>query len=170
MIPVPFDPVPGPARRRLIAAGAALLAAATTAAAAAGPLQITTAMMVEARSSAPDGTTRVTLVKPVRVTPGDRVVFVLGWRNSGAQPLSDVVLANPLPRGIAYRGPSPGSPAPELSVDGTQFGPLAALRVRAPDGGLRAAGPGDVTHVRWRLPSPVTAGAQGEFAFQAVLR
>lgn len=145
-------------------------AVAATVSAAAGPLQVTTAMMVEARSAAADGTTRVTLVKPVRVTPGDRVVFVLAWRNTGAQPLSNVVLANPVPRGIAYRAASPGSPAPEVSVDGKLYGPLAGLRVRAPDGSVRAAGPNDVTSVRWRLAEPVAAGSQGQLAFQAVLK
>lgn len=149
---------------------AALAICAAGTASAAGPLQITTSMMVEARSAAADGTTRMTLVKPVRVTPGDRVVVVLAWRNTGTQALSDVVLANPVPRGTAYRAAAPGSATPELSVDGTHFGPLAGLRVRASDGSLRAALPGDVTHVRWRLASPVTAGAQGQFAFQAVLR
>lgn len=136
----------------------------------AGPLEITSSMMVEQRSAAADGTTRVALVKPTRVSPGDRIVFVLAYRNVGSQPLSDVVLANPLPRAIAYRSASPGSPAPEVSVDGKTYGALASLRVRALDGSARAAGPDDVTHVRWRLASPVAAGSQGQFAFQAVLK
>ncbi len=137
---------------------------------AAGPLEITSSMMVESRSAAADGTTRVALVKPTRVSPGDRIVFVLAYHNVGSQPLSDVVLANPLPRAIAYRSASPGSPAPEVSVDGKTYGALASLRVRALDGSARAAGPDDVTHVRWRIASPVAPGSQGQFAFQAVLK
>jgi uncharacterized repeat protein (TIGR01451 family) len=127
-------------------------------------------MMVESRSAAADGTTRVSLVKPTRVSPGDRIVFVLAYHNVGAQPLSNVVLANPLPRAIAYRSASPGSPAPEVSVDGQTYGALAALRVSALDGSTRAASPDDVTHVRWRIASPLAAGSQGQFAFQAVLK
>lgn len=146
---------------------------ATTAAiapAAAGPLQITSSIMVEARSAAADGTTRVALVKPSRVTPGDKVIFVLSYHNTGAQPLSNVVLDNPLPKAIAYRSANPGSPAPDVSVDGKTFGSLATLRVRSPDGSTRAASPNDVTSVRWRLASPIAAGSQGQFAFQAVLK
>lgn len=139
-------------------------------AAASGPLEITSSMMVEQRSAAADGTTRVALVKPTGVAPGDRIVFVLAYRNVGSQPLSDVVLANPLPRAIAYRSASPGSPAPEVSVDGTTYGALASLRVRTLDGSARAAGPDDVTHVRWRIASPLAPGSQGQFAFQAVLK
>ncbi|RZM23816.1 MAG: DUF11 domain-containing protein, partial [Sphingomonas sp.] len=104
---------------------AAILAStAAVASAAAGPLQVTSSIMVEARSAAPDGTTRVTLVKPSRVTPGDKVIFVLAYRNSGAQPLANVVLDNPLPRQIAYRSANPGSPAPDVSVDGKTYGSL----------------------------------------------
>ena len=147
-----------------------LTATAAMASAAAGPLQVTSTILMESRSAAADGTTRVTLVKPTKVTPGDKVVFVLTYRNTGAQPLANVVLANPLPRSIAYRSANPGSPAPEVSVDGKTFGSLETLRVRALDGSMRAASPNDVTSVRWRLTSPVTAGSQGQFAFQAVLK
>ncbi|MGA1798297.1 hypothetical protein VH567_05900 [Sphingomonas sp. 4RDLI-65] len=147
-----------------------LATTAAVASAAAGPLQVTSSIMVESRSAAADGTTRIALVKPSRVTPGDKVIFVLAYRNTGAQPLANVVLANPLPRQISYRSASPGSPAPDLSVDGKIFGALDSLRVRSLDGSTRAAGPNDVTSVRWRLASPIPAGAQGQFAFQAVLK
>ena len=146
------------------------IAPAAIAVAAAGPLQVTSSILVEARSAAADGTTRITLVKPTKVTPGDKVIFVLSYRNTGSQPLADIVLANPLPRAIAYRSANPGSPAPELSVDGKTFGSLASLRVRSLDGSTRAASPDDVTSVRWRLSSPLPAGSQGQFAFQAVLK
>ncbi|MDQ0839001.1 hypothetical protein [Sphingomonas faeni] len=106
---------------------AVLATTAAVASAAAGPLQVTSSIMVEARSAAPDGTTRVTLVKPSRVTPGDKVIFILAYRNTGAQPLANVVLDNPLPRQIAYRSANPGSPAPDVSVDGKTFGSLATL-------------------------------------------
>ncbi len=149
---------------------AALLATAAIAPAAAGPLQVTSNVFVESRSAAADGTTRIALVKPSRITPGDKVIFVLAYRNTGAQPLANVVLANPLPREISYRSASPGSPAPDVSVDGKTFGSLDSLRVRSLDGSMRAASPNDVTSVRWRLASPIPAGAQGQFAFQAVLK
>ena len=149
---------------------AVLAATAAVASAAAGPLQVTSSILVESRSAAADGTTRIALVKPSKVTPGDKVIFVLSYRNTGAQPLANVVLDNPLPRQIAYRSANPGSPAPDVSVDGKTFGSLATLRVRSLDGSTRAAGPNDVTSVRWRLASPLAAGSQGQFAFQAVLK
>ena len=149
---------------------AVLAATAASVSAAAGPLQVTSNILVESRSAAADGTTRITLVKPSKVTPGDKVIFVLSYRNTGAQPLANVVLDNPLPRQIAYRSANPGSPAPDVSVDGKTFGSLDSLRVRSLDGSTRSASANDVTSVRWRLASPLAAGSQGQFAFQAVVR
>lgn len=137
---------------------------------AAGPLQVTAKVLTEQKVREPDGSVRVNLVPARKVVPGDKVVFVLGYRNTGTQSISNVVLDNPVPAGIAYRGPSATSAAPDVSVDGKTYGPLGSLSVRTAPGVTRAAGPDDVTNVRWRLASPVTAGAQGQLSFQAVLK
>lgn len=152
---------------------AAVLAAATILAApahAAGPLQVTTRLLVATRVAAADGTTRVVLAAPAKIVPGDRVTVVLGYRNTGNQPIADLVLANPVPRGMRYRAAVAGSPQPEVSIDGRRFGPLAALSTATAAGGTRPATAADVTAVRWRLPAPVAAGAGGELAFEAVLQ
>ncbi|MFD1950961.1 hypothetical protein ACFSGX_09305 [Sphingomonas arantia] len=147
----------------------ALVAMMASAAVAAPPLEITSRMLVEKRVAAPDGTTRVDMVTPQKVIPGDRVTFVVAYRNTSGRPLDDVVLANPVPKGIAFRGVAPGTPAPEVSLDGKTFAPLPTLRTAASGGGMRPATPDDVVAVRWRL-TPVAAGASGQFAFQGVLR
>ena len=95
---------------RTLSASVAL--ATTFPALAAGPLTLTSDVRMEKRVAAADGTTRTTLVKPDRVVPGDRVVFVLSYRNTGSQPLSNVVLANPVPKHMAYRAAAEGSAAP----------------------------------------------------------
>lgn len=147
--------------------GLATLAAPVTAAT--GPLLVESSVLTEHKQAASDGTVKVSLARATRVVPGDKVVFVLSYRNTGTQPLSNIVLSNPLPQGIAYRAPSAGTPAPELSVDGRTWGALPTLRV-AGASGARAATANDVTHVRWRLPAPLPAGAKGQFSFQAVLK
>jgi uncharacterized repeat protein (TIGR01451 family) len=149
---------------------AALAIAMPFAAHAAGPLVVTSGVMVESKVRAADGTTRVVLAPARRVVPGDRVVLTLAYRNTGAVPLSNIAFDNPVPKGLAYRSPAAGSAAPDLSVDGRSYGPLSTLRVPTAGGGWRAATPDDVTHVRWRLDRPLTAGAKGQFAFQAVLK
>ena len=150
-------------------APAAVMALAAQPASAA-PLELKSRIMVEQRAAGRDGATTIALVDPGKVMPGDRVVFVLAYRNTGAQPIAGLVLANPLPSSIAYSAAAEGSPAPELSVDGTSFGALPTLRVRGPDGTSRAATTSDVVAVRWRLSRPLAAGAGAELRFQAVVK
>lgn len=138
--------------------------------AAAGPLAVTTRILAETHATASDGTTRTTLAAPGHVGPGDRLVVQLAYRNAGASPIGDVVLADPVPANLAYRGPATGSPAPDVSVDGRSFGPLATLRVPVAGGGSRSATADEVTAVRWRLANPLAAGARGELAFRAVVK
>lgn len=156
----------------LLRSSSAIIAASLMAAPAmaAGPLQVTAKVLTEQKVRAADGSVRVNLVPARKVVPGDKVVFVLGYRNSGSQTISDIVLDNPVPAGIAYRGPSGSSAAPEVSVDGKTYGALGSLRVRSATGTTRAASPDDVTSVRWRLTNPVAAGAQGQLSFQAILK
>jgi len=105
-----------------------------------------------------------------RMSPGDPLVVELAYRNTGAAAITGLVLANPIPRGLAYRGGQPDMPVPDLSVDGSRFGPLAVLTVALPGGGTRPATAADVTHVRWRLPAALAAGGSGRLAFRAVVR
>lgn len=147
-----------------------LAAASALPAMAASPLDVTSRIMVERRVAARDGTTQIRTVPATRAAPGDRLIVVLAYRNTGTQPIADLVLADPVPRQIAYRAPADGSLVPDVSIDGQHYAALSALRVPLPAGGTRAASPDDVTAVRWRLPAPVAAGAGGTLAFRAVLK
>ena len=134
-----------------------------------GPLSVTSTAMVEIKTQGADGTTKVSLAPARRVVPGDRLTFVVTYRNTGGAALSDLAIVNPVPDAVAFRAAANGSPAPEVSVDGRIFAPLATLRVTGPEG-TRAATPDDVTHVRWRLARLLTAGGEGRLAYQAVLK
>jgi uncharacterized repeat protein (TIGR01451 family) len=156
-------------------AGLARLAIASTLAllatpALAAPVEITTRVLSEQRQSAADGTTSVKLVPAARVVPGDRVVYEIGYRNTGTAPVSNIVVANPVPKQMTYAGPAQGSAQPEVSTDGTSFAMLSALRVRGADGSQRAATMGDVRVVRWRVTTPVAGGAGGQLAYRAILK
>ena len=137
--------------------------------AAASTVEIQSSVLAEKRASAADGTTRVSLVPAARVTPGDKVVYRLEYRNNGSQAASGLVIANPVPAAMQYAGPAEGSAAPELSIDGKTFGPLSTLKVREA-GAVRPAVAADVRVVRWRLAQPVAPGAKGQVAFRAVLK
>jgi len=155
---------------QLIKIGGAVALLAIPVTAFAQPVEITARAMVEQRKAAADGTTKITLASAARVTPGDRIVYQLNYRNSGREPARDLVIANPVPANMVYAGAAEGSLEPELSVDGTRFGTLPQLTVRAANGQVRPALAADVRVVRWRLAAPVAAGGSGQVAFRAILK
>jgi len=162
-------------RRLLLPLAAVALAAAASAApppaaTGAGALDLVGRVTRERRVVAADGTVRIVELPATGAAPGDRVTVTLAYRNTGPVPLADLRLANPVPAGLAYRGPVAGVPEPEVSADGRLFAPLARLVVPSSEGGSRAAVPDDVTQVRWRLARPVAPGAGGSLGFRAVVK
>lgn len=106
-------------------------------------------------------------------TPGTEIIYVITYRNNGAQPANAVVVNNPVPAGMRFQaGSAAGAGArSEVSVDGGKlFGTLEALRVKNPDGSLRPARGEDVTHVRWSVQAAVPAGKEGSVTYRAVLK
>lgn len=153
---------------RALAALIAPVAIATPALA--DPLSVTSRMLVERRVVAADGTATVELVAPTKVVPGDRVTIALAYRNTGTTPIADLVLANPVPNGIAFRSAATDGPTPEMTVDGRIWGTLPTLTVALPTGATRPAIAADVVAIRWRLAKPIAPGAHGDLAFAAVLK
>jgi uncharacterized repeat protein (TIGR01451 family) len=142
---------------------------APVAANAANDVALTSAVFVEKTVPQADGKTRLVLEEPHVVVPGDKLVFVLAYRNQGAKPATDFVVTNPMPGAVAYQG-TPDAAA-IVSVDGGKsWGALAALKVRKADGTVRAAYPEDVTHVRWAMKAPIPVGAAGKLSFRGIVR
>ncbi len=148
----------------------ALLAfSAPAAAIAANDVALSSEVLVERVKQEADGSSRVVREQPGVVTPGDKLVFVLSYRNGGAQPASGFVVTNPIPAAIAFAGGE--SEGAIVSVDGGKsWGALASLRIANPDGTSRAASPADVTHIRWSFSQPIAAGNAGELSFRGVVK
>lgn len=126
-------------------------------------------VFVERATQDANGQPRVSLEAPAVVTPGDQLVFVLSYRNNGAAPASDFTVTNPLPDSVSFAGTE--SAGAVYSVDGGRnWGALAALQVRTPDGSSRPAALADVTHVRWRLALAIPVGGGGELRFRGVVK
>lgn len=152
--------------RALILLIAALVSAPLSAA---NRVSLSSSVFVEKTVTEESGRSRIVLVSPELVAPGDRLVFILAYRNLGQTPASNFVVTNPLPAAVAFQG-TPDETA-EVSVDGGRnWGPLASLRIRDRDGQLRSARPEDVTHVRWAMKRPIAAGAQGRVSFRGIVR
>lgn len=115
------------------------------------------------------GQTRTELVEPKVVVPGDRLVFTINYRNASGKPVTDFAVTNPVPAAVRFAGQA--SPGAIVSVDGGRsWGQLPALKVKQSDGSLRAAQPGDVTHLRWVLASAIAPGAAGSLSFRGTVR
>lgn len=112
-------------------------------------------------------------VPATKIVPGSEVTYVITYRNEGAQPAEKVVITNPVPPELAYKGGSASTKGArfEVSVDGgATYGALPSLRVTGADGQPRPAQPGDVTHLRWVLAGAVPPGRQGSVSYKAVLK
>lgn len=109
------------------------------------------------------------LAPPKMVTPGDRLVFVLNYRNAGTAPATDFTVTNPIPAAVVYADQA--SAGAQVSVDGGKaWGTLSTLTVAGANGTRRAATTADVTHVRWTLKRPIAAGQGGKLQFAGVVR
>ena len=146
----------------------AIIFAVLAAPAIAGDVALSSAVFVEKTVDA-NGQRRIVLEPPRQVAPGDKLVFVVNYRNRGAAPATDLVVTNPMPGAVAYQ--SSAGTAAIVSIDGGRnWGPLSRLRVREADGAVRWARPEDVTHVRWTFAKAIPAGQGGRLSFRGVVR
>ncbi|WP_432770669.1 hypothetical protein [Sphingopyxis sp.] len=136
---------------------------------AANQVALDNSVFVERVQTDAAGKQRILLEEPKVVVPGDRLVFVLNYRNAGAQAADKFVITNPLPAAVRFA--DAGDTRPFVSVDGgKQWGLLADLTVAMADGTRRAAQPADVTHIRWAFQKPIPAGATGKLMFRGVVK
>jgi uncharacterized repeat protein (TIGR01451 family) len=136
---------------------------------AATPLQLSSDVFVEKQVVRADGSRKVVLEKPNLVLPGDKLVFVVKYRNTGTATASNFVVTNPLPAAVAFNGTSDGLEI--VSIDGGKnWGDLALLRVKQSDGTVRPAQHSDVTHIKWNLNQRLTAGAEGKLIFRGIVK
>ena len=142
---------------------------APAAAMAASDVSLDSDVFVERVKQDSSGKRSTVLEPPKVVTPGDKLVFVLAYKNGGAKPATDFVVTNPIPDAVAFAG-AEGDGA-LMSVDGGKsWGALAALKVKQSDGTLRPALPADVTHVRWSFGKAIAAGAGGKLSFRGIVK
>lgn len=142
--------------------------AAPQAALAAAQVTLDSKVFVERSVKASDGRVQLVRAAPKPVFPGDTLLFVLSYRNGGAKPADHFTVTNPIPASVTFVSSDGGA---DYSVDGGRtWGPLAALRVPAAGGSLRAPTPSDVTHVRWTLNRAIPVGGSGTLSFHGLVK
>jgi uncharacterized repeat protein (TIGR01451 family) len=142
---------------------------APVAAHAAQDVSLSSKVLVERVKPGPGGKPVTVREEPGVVTPGDRLVFILSYRNGGTAPATGFTLTDPIPPSVAFAGTDDASAV--VSVDGGKsWGALASLKVVAADGTSRPAAVADVTHIRWSFGRPIAAGNGGELSFRGVVK
>lgn len=125
-------------------------------------------MFVERVSTDVNGRARRILASPDRVDAGDQLIFVVNWRNQGAQPVRGLAVTNAIPPGMTLAEPHPTM---QVSVDGgARWGRLDELWLPTPLGGVRRAGASDITHIRWIMPQEIAPGRSGRLSYRATVR
>jgi len=118
-------------------------------------------VFVERFEPAPGGRRARILERADALHPGDRLVFVVSW--TGGNPQGFTVV-NPVPRTVVFQAGT-GAETEDVSADGGRtWGALGTLMIHDNDG-WRHALPGDVTHVRWRVP-----GGTGQITYRGTVR
>ncbi len=143
-------------------------------------VKIESAVLVERTEPDATGQESTKLYKPteVKVIPGDKLVFVNTYRNTGGAAVTGFVVNNPVHKAVTFTGVNEDWAL--VSVDGGQnFGKLTELTVTdtasesddAPSTSVtRAAQPSDVTHIRWTFDQAIASGASGELRFSGIVK
>jgi uncharacterized repeat protein (TIGR01451 family) len=136
------------------------------------PLEIRLIAEVESRS-AEAGREVVKLIPADRVVPGDRVIYTLEVRNTGATALDAPTVTHPVPEHMRFVADSAVGPGAEVSysVDGGRsFERAENLTVQGPDGRLRPAVAADYTDIRWQLKNSLKANSVAFVRFRALVK
>lgn len=155
------------------------LTALVQSAEAAPAVNIDSRVEVERTEETPDGKSVTKIYDPakVNVVPGDKLIFVNSYRNTGSAPASNFVINNPVHTAVEFAGVNEDWAL--VSVDGGKiFGKLSELTVSKVDPAAAegsapvnmAAQAADVTDVRWSFPQPIPVGGKGELKFRGTVK
>ncbi len=136
------------------------------------PLTIRAIAEVETRSNEA-GHEVVKLLPAARVVPGDRLIYTLEVRNSGATEVDAPSVTYAVPDHMKYVADSAVGPGAEVSfsVDGGHnFERAENLQVPGIDGRLRPAAAADYSHIRWQLKNKLKANSVAFVRFRALVK
>jgi len=114
-----------------------------------------------------NGTSKVEWIAPDNIVPGDKVGYLIRFKNNGKEAAADIVLNNPVPENTIYVDDSARGANSNIvfSVDGgKQFAQPEQLFVEV-NGKKVPATAKDYTHVRWTLQSALPAGKEGSVQY-----
>lgn len=138
-----------------------------------GAIKVKSVAKVEVTVVGKDGKKEIKRVSPDKAVPGTVVIFTDTFENVGGKTASGIVINNPIPNDMEYKGGSAFGKdcAIVFSADGGKtFGAAENLKVKGADGKQRNALPSEYTHIRWTYKGQLAAGKSGEVGFRAVIK
>lgn len=131
------------------------------------PVALSSSVLLVAPADAATGQPEK-LVDAASVVPQDQLVFTVSYRNTSNQPVTDLLIVNPVPSTVRVAEQSAAST--EVSVDGgTRWGRLAQLTIAKADGTRVPATVDDISHMRW-VVARIEPGEAGTVSFRAAVR
>ncbi len=130
-------------------------------------VELSTEMFKVVETQKENGTSKVEWISPDNIVPGDKVGYLIRFKNNGNQPAADIVLNNPVPENTTYVDNSARGANSNIvfSVDGGKaFAQPEQLFVEV-NGKKVPATAKDYTHVRWTLQSALPAGKEGSVQY-----
>lgn len=126
-------------------------------------------VMVERAHRDAAGRMQISLTEPTQLNSGDRLIFIVNYRNNSAHTASGFMITNPMPNSVAFLGTSDNQA--HVSVDGGRsWGQLSQLQTTDSDGTRRRARAEDVTHIRWSFARPLASGQSGRLIYRGIVR
>ncbi len=118
------------------------------------------------------GQTKIKRLEPVNIIPGDKVVYTTQYHNTSTQNIRNVLITNPIPKGLFYLKDSAKQPKTTVtySIDGGKtFNLPSQLKTTQKDGKQRPALTQDYTHIRWKIRT-ISVNEKGAVHFKAQLK
>ncbi len=152
-------------------AGALLLLMTLAAMADQAPVKLTNTAMKQVISVNDQGKREISFVEPKTVIPGDVILYTIEFENISDQPVSNIVLTDPVPNNSVYREGSAKGDNTQIvfSVDGKQFASADMLFVTE-DGKRRLATAKDYRSIRWIVETPLQPGEKRRVSFKTRIK
>lgn len=136
-------------------------------------IELTTVAEVEKEVLNAAGQKTIQRIPATSILPGETVIFITHYRNTGTKVAENAVITNPIPEHMIFqRGSASGvNTVITYSIDGGKSYHKPEELIVVDKAGRRfPARPQDFTHIRWKFVKSLPPGAAGNVSFRATLR
>ena len=137
-----------------------------------GPIKLTNTVMKEIIEKNDKGDEVVRYVEPATAVPGNTMVYTITFENIGDQPVSDIVINDPLPNNSKYIADTAAGKDTVItfSADGEVFDVPSKIKLKDASGKTWTATPDKYTHIRWIYKKNLLPGEIGSVTFKTKIK